>query len=254
MKQLKKLQTLIALTLILTLSIPSLVQAKSGEEIQAFKKFLQKERQKYCFGNRLDDGENCELKVWYSFADIDGDGRKELIISETNSVRYTCCYIYKYRNKKVEKFGVYSSNKSSDKSFYNKKYNCVEDFSTAKGSYKKVYDIWGRPIYRIKGKKDLIFAAFMPGCGMSVQYIYYQNSSSNLYKKYSTSLNVWENREAYGEPHEDWMGWNIQDSYLYKNRNLKGKLIEIKYSEEKHLISVVRDYETGNIIVNTKGY
>lgn len=254
MKQLKKLQTLIALTLILTLSIPSLVQAKSGEEIQAFKKFLQKERQKYCFGNRLDDGEDCELKVWYSFADIDGDGRKELIISEINSVRHSFCYIYRYHNKKVEKFGVYSSDKSSDKSLYNKKYNCTEDFDTVNGGYKKVYRIEGLPIYRVSGKKDLIFVAFMPGCGISKRYVYYHNKTGQLHQKYDSSLNTWGKQEKYGMVKEGWWDWKIQDSYLYKNHNLKGKLIKIKYSEEKHLISVLRDFETGNIIVNTDSY
>lgn len=251
MKQLKKLQTLIVLTLILTLSIPSLVQAKSGEEIQAFKKFLQKERQKYCFGDKLDDMSNSELSVWYSFVDINGDGKKELLVTETNSVRERISYLYSYRNKQVKKTSFFiTKGEGKTKEFQNKKYRCTENFSTPNGAYQKRNAVFGVPIYRVKGTHDLVYAGYLPGAGASVVYKYYQYKNGGLYEKSGSIL--FHNYD--GKAREGWQEWKIQDSYLYKNHNLKGKLIKIKYPEEKHLISVSKDYETGNIIVNTDSY
>ena len=214
------------------------VYAKKGDEIKAYKKFLNKEKAKYCLGEKFDDI-TTGLYVGYYYLDIDGNGVKELVIVEENERRENIRKIYTYKNKKVVQVPSYEGIDYNPKDFYNKKYGVMESF-VKHSKYKKIKYFYGYPLYRVKGKKDIICEYFVPGVGISKMYIYYKYKDGKFYETATSSLN------SYDE-------WEFKDSYLYKSYNLKDKLVKIKRSDYVHLVSVEKDFETGNTIILNVG-
>lgn len=209
--------------------------AKSGDELKAFNKFLEKEYIKY-FEDISPELSGYKLDVYYYFVDIDGDGIKELVVQESIEYDESRTYFYKYENNKVKKIPLYSFENEQSKVFYNKVFESKEKFAKYVGKKVKLNSLTGYPLYRIKGKKGIILAHYFEGMSMTKDYSYCELKNGKLCQKSTSYLFSYDD-------------WSVSDSYLYKYHKLKNKLVKINIKKYEKLISVKKDFQTGNITV-----